>query len=156
MDPTESFLECHLHDIEALLDSWGFSNPASDLRAKKKAEILSWFRNFSPSELPDALLLLSKIQYISDHLIREAISSLAQEISNLLGDTLQRSAFFPLGTSPSSSGGMYLYEYRKALNLLEHNFPNRSISEASDEYDVLIFFEDIIGSGSQASRFYEQ
>jgi len=51
---------------------------------------------------------------------------------------------------------MYLYECRKALELPEKNFPLTGLDEVLATFDFLVFFDDIIGSGNQAIRFFNQ
>ncbi len=154
MDPKAKIITSHKETIESILDEWGFAKYSS-LRDKKRSQIVSWLNNFTPSEIEYAILLLSNIQYKDSHFIQEAISSLAKEIINIFNGNLNNVKFFPLGESPSSSGGMYLYEFRKELGLSENNFPYTPFKDHLNQPNVLVFFDDIIGSGSQAIWFAE-
>jgi hypothetical protein len=155
MGPKEQLIATNLARIEAALDSWGFRADPDPERSRKKADILSWLDNFRPSEIPDALLILDQIQYKSDHVIRNAVSVLARDLKQLLQGSISRTAFLPLGTSSSSSGTMYLYDCRKALGLPEGNFPLQRLDEVLASFDSLVVFDDIIGSGKQATRFFK-
>ena len=141
--------------MRQLLDSWGFHADPDPERSRKKTDILNWLDNFRPSEIPDALLILDKIQYKSDHVIRSAITVLARELEAVLKTSLQKTAFLPLGASSSSSGTMYLYHCRKALKLPEDNFPFLRLDEVFESFECLVFFDDIIGSGNQAIQFFK-
>ena len=155
MGPKQQLIAANLPRIEAALDSWGFRADPDPERSRKKADILSWLDNFKPSEIPDALLILDQIQYKSDHVIRSAISGLARDVKQMLQASLSQTAFLPLGTSSSSSGAMYLYDCRKALGLPETHFPLQRLDEVLDSFDCLVLFDDIIGSGTQAVRFFK-
>lgn len=152
MDPKAEIIKSNKKIIDSILDEWGFTKHTS-LRDKKRGQVIAWLNNFIPSEIEDAILLLSKVQYKDSHLISEAIKKLAEEIKNIFNNKLDNVKFFPLGKSPSSSGGMYLYEFRKDLGLSEDNFPYSSFKENLNQSDALVFFDDIIGSGNQAIRF---
>jgi len=75
------------------------------------------------SEFDDAFLILNKIKYYNDHEIKAFIESLSKEIKYIFGQNLPNVRFYPLGNSPASSGGNFLYTYSKELGLSEYNFP---------------------------------
>ena len=152
MDPKAEIIKANKKTFDLLLDEWGFVKDTS-LRDNKRGQIILWLNNFAPSEIEDAILLLSKIQYKDNHLIQDAITHLAKEIKNIFHHNLDKVKFFPLGESPSSSGGMYLYEFRKELGLSEDNFPYSPFNENLNHADAIVFFDDIIGSGNQAMLF---
>jgi len=155
VDPRSDKINEHLSGIESVLDAWGFTQRSAALRSEKKSQIIFWLENFLPSEIDDAFLLLSKIQYKDDHLIRRAIAVLSAELIRILGSNLADTRFFPLGLSPSSSGGMFLYDFRKELGLSETNFPSEQFDQARNAAAV-VFFDDIIGSGNQAVSFFQK
>ncbi len=152
MDPKTEIIIARNNEIEALLSEWGFI-PDSPQRDQKKSQIKLWLSNFRPSQINDAILILSKIQYKDEHMIRGAITQLAKEIKNIFQDDLSFIKFFPLGESPSSSGGMYLYDYKKELSLSEDNFPYNDFRSNLANSKAFVFFDDIIGSGKQATKF---
>jgi len=152
MDPKTKIIESKKESIEKALDEWGFVKqfPTRDF---KRSQIKKWLNNFKPSEIEDAIKLLESVQYKDDHSIRDSILNLAKEIKNIFKNDLNNVKFYPLGESPSSSGGMYLYDYRKYLGLSEDNFPYSSFNDNISTTDILVFFDDMIGSGNQATNF---
>lgn len=145
-------------DIEKILDRWGFiDNTPYGQRNKKRDEILNWFGCFEPSEFEDALLILDKIQYHNANMVNEYIESLSKEIKKIFRDGLTKVKFYPLGESPSSSGGNFLYMYKTELGLLDSSFPYTPINETDfSDTIALVFFDDMIGSGNHALEFARQ
>lgn len=143
-------------EIEELLDNWGFRPVGISYgkREEKRAAIEKWLRRFLPSEFDDAFLILKKIQYHDEHRVDAYIEGLSKELKNVLGEDLSNIIFYPLGESPASSGGNFLYSYRKKLGLSENAFPYTPLNETDlSDVDALVFFDDIIGSGHQAVKF---
>ncbi len=153
MDPRAEAIALHAVAINHILDEWGFA-PSSPNRVAKHTEVLFWLENFVPSEIADAVQLLTKLQYKSEHVVRRSIDALARELPSILGEGIRATRFFQLGLSPSDSGGLYLYDYRKALGLDDGQFPQRSFSDFEASASAMVFFDDIIGTGSQATRFF--
>lgn len=146
-------------EIEKILDKWGFRPEGISFgkREEKKADIEKWLRCFEPSEFEDALLILEKIQYHDANTVSAYIERLSKEIKKIFGDDLTKVKFYPLGESPSSSGGNFLYMYRKELGLSEALFPYTPINKTDfSETKALVFFDDMIGSGNQALTFAKQ
>ena len=50
---------------------------------------------------------------------------------------------------------MYLYDLRRELGLSKEHFPARSFLDAADQATAIVFFDDIIGTGTQATQFYK-
>ena len=144
-------------EIEEILDNWGFRPKGFSYgkREEKRAAIEKWLRCFSPSEFDDAFLILKKIQYHDSHMVDTYIEGLSRELKNVFGsEDLTNIRFFPLGESPASSGGNFLYSYRKELGLSESVFPYTPLNETDlSDVKALVFFDDIIGSGHQAVKF---
>jgi len=88
MNPRQEKIDANMPQIEILLDDWGYAQRNSPLRSEKKTQVLFWLEHFLPSEIDDALLLLSKIQYKDDHILRRAINLLSAELSRILGPDL--------------------------------------------------------------------
>ncbi len=152
MDPKAEKIRTKSDEIEALLTGWGLILDTAEWDVKK-AQIKLWLSNFLASEIEDAFTILTKVQYKHPNFISTAIAKLAREIANIFDDNLSGVKFFPLGRSPSSSGGMYLYDYRKALSLSEENVPYIEFDKALANTRALVFFDDMIGSGNQAILF---
>lgn len=121
---------------------------------KKKIEVLDWFENFQPSEYKDMFSILEKIEVISSNDIEKWINLLSETLKGIFGSDISKVRFYPLGDSPSASGANFLYTYRKALNLSEESFPYKPFNEIDlTRVKALVFVDDLIGSGNQATRF---
>ncbi|MBN2239895.1 MAG: HEAT repeat domain-containing protein [Dehalococcoidales bacterium] len=155
MDPKTTLISAKEGEIDDVLDKWGFIQN-SPSRYKKQAQIIEWLENFLPSEINDAFSILEKIQYKDDNMIHNAIDLLSRELKSIFDDDLSRVKFYPLGKSPSSSGGMYLYDFRKNLMLPEDNFPYSEFKYNLASTQALVFFDDMIGSGNQAVKFAKE
>lgn len=118
-------------EIDKMLDDWGFRPEGMSYgkRDKKRAAIEMWLRRFLPSEFDDAFLILTKIQYHDSHTVDTYIEGLAKELKNVFRGHLSNVRFFPLGESPASSGGNFLYLYRKELGASESLFPYTPLNE---------------------------
>jgi formylglycine-generating enzyme required for sulfatase activity len=156
MSSKAKLLEASQPTIELLLDKWGFDRSSLASRKKKESEILSWLENFQSSEIEDALFILTKVQYKSEHIIRDGIARISLELERVLGDRLGDTYFYQLSSSPSGSGGMYLYDYRKNLSLSERHFPQNEPTAIQDRAQAMVFIDDMIGSGRQATKYYAQ
>ena len=146
-------------EIEKILDNWGFRpvGISHGKREEKRRDIEKWLRRFLPSEFDDAFSILKKIQYHDNHIVDVYIEGLSKELKLIFEDNLSDVRFFPLGKSPASSGGNFLYLYSKELGLSEDNFPYTSLKETDlSDVTALVFFDDIIGSGNQAITFAKQ
>jgi hypothetical protein len=151
MGPKDKIINKLDDRIETVMDEW-IVRSSTGARARKKSDIVEWLKNFQPAEIDDAMLILEKLQYKSDQEIRRAIQVLSGEIKTMFRGRLQQAKFFPLGNSPSSSGGMYLYDFRKELGLHESNSPASPFKEFKNEPVDIVFFDDMIGSGNQATK----
>ena len=155
MGPTDKFIKLYIPNIEEVLNNWGFV-PNSRERNIKLAEIIAWINNFRPSEIEYAIKIMENIQYYDDNRVRGIIENLSGRIQAFFGGELKDVLFFPLGVSSASSGSMYLYQYRKELRLNEDNFKQDSFEKYLNRNIHIVFFDDIIGSGNQATRFYNR
>ncbi|MCK5283763.1 MAG: hypothetical protein KAK00_10260 [Nanoarchaeota archaeon] len=143
-------------EIEQILNIWGLrpSGISYGKREEKKRDIEMWLRRFSPSEIDDAFLILKKIQYHDSDRIGTYIKGLSNELKNIFNNDFSDILFYPLGESPASSGGNFLYSYRKELGLPESAFPNIPLNKINlSGVKAIVFFDDIIGSGNQAVTF---
>ena len=155
MGPREKKIRLYMPNIESTLTSWAFVPETQEWNVKL-AEIIDWLSKFMPSEIESAIKIMENIQYYNDNRIRTIITKLSNKINSILGDEIENSIFFPLGTSSASSGSMYLYQYRKELKLSENHFKQDSFENYLQPNTNIIFFDDIIGSGNQATRFYNK
>lgn len=154
MGPKEKKIILFRPQIEEALKNWAFV-PNSEEWNSKFSEIIAWLKSFEPSEIESAIKILENIQYYDDNRIRTIVSKLARKISVALGDAITNTLFFPLGTSSASSGSMYIYQYWKELNLSESNFKLENFRTYINDSINIVFFDDIIGSGNQATKFFK-
>lgn len=146
-------IQAYRQEIEHLLDRWAFVESSPE-RYIKRAEIISWLNNFKVSEISLAIKIMQGVDYRADNSIRSIVSGLAGKIEAFLGGELKNTLFFALGTSSASSGSMFLYQYRKELRLSEENFVRNNFADYLNRNINIVFFDDIIGSGTQATKFF--
>lgn len=150
--PINEDLKKHDHRIEAVLNKWGLSDQI--VRGRKRVEIQEWFWNFEPSEVDDVLLILEKIDVVSQAEINDMLKTLSEELRKIFNGDLSDVKAYPLGNYPSSSGGNFLYSLCKNLGIWESFTPYKPLSEIDlSGVKALVFIDDIIGFGSQAIRF---
>lgn len=138
--------------IDVILTRWQITSEQE--RLTKKAEVLGWLDNFEPSEREDMFAILENIEVVSYSQIKEWIKVLSRELKKIFQNDFSAVRIFPLGNSPSASGANFLYEFRKELKISQECF----LSERFTEIDLtgiktLVFVDDIIGSGDQATKF---
>lgn len=138
--------------IDAVLTRWQIT-PEQE-RLTKKADILGWLENFKPSEREDMFAILENIEVISYAKIRDWIGNLSKELKKIFKDDFSAVRIFPLGNSPSASGANFLYEFRNELKISPTCFPFEHFTKIDfTGIKALVFVDDIIGSGDQATRF---
>lgn len=140
--------------IDGLVADWGFVRSSPIEFLKKKSDLTAWLANFQSNEIEDALLLASQLTVISDAHLRRVIHRLASEIRLLFDGNLDGILFFPLGDSPSDSGGNFLYDFRKELGISGDHFPAGHFRDFLSSARAVVFVDDIIGSGNQATKYY--
>lgn len=153
MIPYNNYIKIKNAEIERIIMSWGFTK--NDIFfAEKKTQALKWFKNFEPKEYELALEILKVIQYKQQHEIDLLIDKIAKELINIFSDNLKNVLFFPLGKSSAASGSIYLYSLLKNLHLSENGFIQENFKKHLNTDVDIVFIDDIIGSGNQAIRFY--
>jgi tetratricopeptide (TPR) repeat protein len=154
MDPYTKFIKEKSKCIDDVVLSWGYAQ--NDIHfADKKNQVLKWFKNFEPKEYSSALEILEAVQYKQQHEIDLLLKKLTNEIKDVFSSELKNVLFFPLGNSSASSGSMYLYSLLKRLQLSESGFKQDDFKNYLNKNINIVFIDDIIGSGNQATRFYE-
>jgi hypothetical protein len=117
--------------------------------------IAKWFDNFATTEYDDALMLLRGVRVLSLGDVDGLLETIVQELSRLFSGNLKNVVFCGLGNSGGSSGGQFLYSLRQKLSLPEGHFP-LEYHRLRRGVDSIVFVDDIIGSGEQAQRFFDQ
>lgn len=144
--------------IDEILAKWPISCYSEREQASKKSEVLSWLDNFEHNEIDDMLLVLEKIEVISEYEIQGLIKKLSGELKKLFGVDLPHVRFFPLGDSPAASGANFLYNLCRELEIGGKCIPTCMPYQHFQKIDMtgiraMVFIDDIIGSGDQATRF---
>ena len=121
MTPHDEFIAMNDKTINSIIKRWGFPKNNSFFNVKK-AQIIKWFNNFTPSELDNALELLKKVQFKTDHEIRGLINSASKELKKIFYNDLTKVLFFPLGLSSASSGSLYLYTIIREILVFSERF----------------------------------
>lgn len=152
MNNRDKIVNSYVTIIEEELLNWGYVKGTSEYD-KQLGITKEWLTQFEPNEISLAIQILQNIQYYDEKRIRTIIHKLSQKLSAVLPD-ISKSLFFPLGSSSSSSGGLHLYHYRKELNLSEDNFRLDNFKKYLKSNIDIVFFDDIIGSGKQATSFF--
>lgn len=114
---------------------------------------MNWLQNFEPQEIPDALQIARSISYFDGDKMNALIEKSGGYIRKVLGKEIENAVFIQLGESPADSGGNFLYTLRKNLQLGVESFPPLTPPEALAMDRPIVFIDDIIGSGSQATKF---
>lgn len=125
---------------------------------KGQEEIERWVSQFQETEeRVFALKLLNNFRHYGDS---EIINLYILTHNNLLRDfenppNKNKIIFIPMGDAGSSGSGC-MYQYRTYNNISENNITDCSrIGELeSNKYETMIFFDDFIGTGDEATRFF--
>ena len=142
--------------IDVVLNSWGFGDDNTE-RKKKEVEIDEWFGNFEHSEFENMLLILENIDVVLQPEINSMVDDLSKELRKIFNYDFSDVKAYPLGNSPGSSGGNFLYSLCKDLGLKEDFTPYEHFSKIDlSQVEALVFIDDIIGSGNQATRFAKE
>lgn len=138
--------------IDVILTRWQITSGQEILT--KKAEVLGWLDNFEPSEREDMFAILENIEVVSYSQIKEWIKDLSGELKKIFHNDFSAVRIFSLGNSSSASGANFLYGFRKELKISQKCFPSERFTEIDlTGIKTLVFVDDIIGSGDQATRF---
>ncbi|MFW0716556.1 hypothetical protein [Pedobacter sp. N23S346] len=116
---------------------------------------IRWFENFKRSEFDIALLIYKNIRYYSEGDIDELLDKMAMALRKLFQNDLSKVMFSGLGDSSAGSGEQFLYRLNQRLRLPQQNFP-KDFRSSIGNHDAIVFIDDIIGSGNQATRYYKK
>lgn len=128
-----------------------------------------WLTNFSASERPFALVLLSRFTFLADHLVDQLFRSAFQNLSNMLlenwlafSDACDRWRDFcnqALITivqgedpNPSDSGWLFARKARQAIGIDQRQLfePREVIAKLAGGFSgPVVFVDDFVGSGEQ-------
>lgn len=141
--------------IDHILDQWPLSGGSEEEeRVAKKSEVLSWLGNFEDNEIEDMLLILEKLEVISEYRIQKLLMKLSGELQKIFKADLPHVRFFPLGDSSATSGTNLLYNLCKQMEIGRKCFLYQHFQKIDlTGIRAMVFIDDIIGSGNQATRF---
>jgi hypothetical protein len=114
-----------------------------------------WFENFKRSEFELALLIYKNIKYYAERDIDELLDKMASALKRLFKNDLHNVIFSGLGNSSAGSGEQFLYRLNQRLMLPQRNFP-KDFRQETDNSAAIVFIDDIVGSGNQATRYYKK
>lgn len=157
-ESVETFINSNSSAInDIMLNNWNISKKkmAGDYEVKL-IKIKKWLENFLPSEYAYALRVMEKIAFYSNSQVEEWVAILAETIRSIYKEGLTDVYFFGIGNSPSDSGSKFLYSFRQKLKLSDFNFPKEIEKVKPLNPKALIFVDDIIGTGKQASRYFQK
>lgn len=152
MNAKDAHIRDQLHLLKSVVSRLGIPQGTSAYRYKL-AELEKWLANFEASEVSDAATLLSNFKFVRDDEVRGAVGQLSGMLRRLLGADIRDTAFFQLGNSPSDSGGNFLYDLRRELKLDASRFPQAKPIHWLAGKGPVVFIDDIIGSGNQATKY---
>lgn len=151
--PIDRKIEEESEEIDKIISKWGFS-PNYGNKSEKRTTVERWFHNFQPSEFEDALLILKRIKYYDSDTVATYICDLSKELNKMFNGEFSNVLFYPLGDSPASSGGNFLYAFSKELGVPQSSFPYSTFKDVDlRKISSIVFFDDMIGSGNQAIKF---
>jgi len=114
--------------------------------------IIKWFENFKRSEYSLALHILQNIKFFSEDDVNGLLDKMSGELKKLFSNDFSQVNIFGLGDSGGDSGEQFLYRLRQRLGLTEEYFP-KDYNAISPLIQSVVFIDDIIGSGKQATDF---
>jgi len=118
--------------------------------------ILAWLEQFDLEDRPVIIKLLSAFKYYSSKKVPDLVKKLYAEITSELATPQEKLWFVPVGYV-AKSGSIIAYYFRTHNNLPQDRFiaPGdiKSIPLAKDE--VVVFLDDYVGSGNQASQVWQ-
>jgi broad specificity phosphatase PhoE len=118
--------------------------------------VLSWIFQFKDEDQSLAVKLFLRLKYFTAKEVQDLCRVLYSQLPDSIHKNLYKTLFVSLGGS-SDSGEMLLYHYREQNNIPQSNCKNidafREIIESRQmlPYNYLIFVDDFIGTGGQAT-----
>jgi hypothetical protein len=137
--------------IFEIVDNWGFV----DEKHKQIHNVEQWLMNFDHVEIPIIFNLLPYVQLKRDLDTERNLNNICKDLERTFNKNFQGVYFFSLGDNSSSSGSQFLYKLRGKLNISENNFKGIFTSPIKNA-KAYIFIDDFIGSGNQASKYYNE
>jgi len=141
-----------------------------------KIDPQGWLTNFSTSERPFALVLLSRFTFLADHLVDQLFRSSFQNLSNMLlegwpafseacnrwRDFCDRALITIVqgeDPNPSDSGWLFARKARQAIGIDQSKLfePREVVAKLADGFSgPVVFVDDFVGSGEQFLSTWER
>lgn len=122
---------------------------------EKAGSVRRWLAQFDDDERASMLELIRHLRIFKPYDCWKALEWFAETIRSHFRGDLNGVYFCPLSDRPSSSGSQFGYELRKVLKVpIESFIFENPMDDLPADARALVFFDDIIGSGNQAIKFY--
>ncbi len=155
----QDFVSNNMQEIkDIIINKWRIPRTKTPGNYEQKVmHIEAWLENFSVTEYELVYELIRHIKYYNNTDIDKMLKKMSDEIKGIFNN-LADIAFCPLGTCSSSSGSQFIYRLSKHLELQSRNFLNSTqLDDKLDRsYRAIVFIDDVIGSGKQATRYCER
>lgn len=119
--------------------------------------IQAWLEQFEKEDRFYILKLLKAFKYLSSKRVACLVKELYKAISSELAISQERIWFVPVGYV-AKSGSIIAYYFRIQNNISQNRFiaPADIASLSLNKNDVVVFLDDFIGSGNQASQVWQK
>ena len=139
---------------QAVID-WGIG-ANQVLKLETSAQIAKWFENFLEAEKEVIAHLVPAMRVVTELEINSRIREISRDLVEFLGDDLKSACLLPLGLKLNDSGAKFIYGFDRQLSDGTRSVTfNGSVKEAAEQFDTLIFIDDLVGSGRQAIKAFK-
>jgi len=144
-----SYIDEHDSDIEERSSVLTYKNIT-------KGKIISWLKQFDEPHQSTALKVLQQLRFYDISQIHKSCKSLFNIVKQECGDKLEDVIFMGLG-SAGKSGASMLYRFRHSNGMHSAKYANmfKNATEVTALHSsfkgTLVFLDDFIGSGTQAT-----
>ena len=104
--------------IEALLNKWPISGGVTE-RTNKKSEVQNWLNNFVSTEIEAMLLILEKLDVVSQYKINCLLKDLSEELRRYLESPFQRAESFLWEFPPVQAVGTICITFARNWELVK-------------------------------------
>jgi hypothetical protein len=141
------------YQIAKIVNKWGFRDYA---KSTKIQHVRLWLSNFECDEIPFMFNLLNSIYLIDEEKEKELLHLISCNISKKFD--LKEIKILSLEEDRASSGSRFLYKLKKELCVAEPDIANDFNYFDTDLKHAthLVFIDDVIGTGEQASKLLKE
>jgi hypothetical protein len=122
-----------------------------------RERITDWINQFAPNDQKIAYELFERIKYFDEELMNILCQLSYFELISIIKTGLKKSLFIGVGGA-GKSGQMIAYLFRTSNNISDSKFKIIDQIEEGEleSFDSIVFLDDIIGSGNQFIKFWEE